>query len=104
MVGNDECRSIDSVRLERVPADALVSAIRPRPLSPDLERTARRAAERAQGLPGRFVRLLWPQPLAGDEAKRRSTRRGLSRVAEQPAVYGREETHRRPGRDAGAGV
>ena len=92
MIGNDECRSIDSVRLERVPADALVSAIRPRTLSPDLERAARRAADRAQGLPGRFVRLLWPQPLAGVEAKRRSTRRGLSRVAEQPAVYGREET------------
>jgi len=92
MVGNDECRSIDSVRLERVPADVLVSAIRPQPLSPDLDRTARRAADRAQGLPGRFVRLLWPQPLAGDEVKRRSTRRGLSRVAEQPAVYGREET------------
>jgi len=92
MIGNDECRSIDSVRLERVPADALVSAIRPRTLSPDLERAARRAADRAQGLPGRFVRLLWPQPLAGVEAKRRPTRRGLSRVAEQPAVYGREET------------
>jgi DNA-binding NtrC family response regulator len=91
MVGNGECRSIDSVRLDRVTADALISAIRPQPLGRSLERLVRRAAERAQGLPGRFVRLLWPKPHAEDGADRRSARRGMARVAERPAVYGREE-------------
>ena len=69
----------------------MVSAIRPRPLSHHLERATRRAAERAQGLPGRFVRLLWPQALDGDGEDRPSTRHGLPRVAERPAVYGRED-------------
>ena len=92
MVGHEECRSIDGVRLGRVPADAMVSAIRPRPLSHGLERAVRQAAERAQGLPGRFVRLLWPQSLAGDGAEDHSSPRPrLSRVAERPAVYGRED-------------
>ena len=91
MVGNDECRSIDGVRLGRVPAEAMVSAIRPRLLNHNLERAARRAAERAQGLPGRFVRLLWPQSQAAHGAYRSGRRRGLSRVAERPAIYGRED-------------
>jgi DNA-binding NtrC family response regulator/tetratricopeptide (TPR) repeat protein len=91
MVGNDECRSIDGVRLGRVPAEAMVSAIRPRLLNHNLERAARRAAERAQGLPGRFVRLLWPQSPAAHGAHRSGLRRGLSRVAERPALYGRED-------------
>ena len=91
MVGNEECRSIDGVRLGVVPADAMVSAIVPRLLSHDLERAVRRAAERAQGLPGRFVRLLWRQSPAADRAARSGLRRGLSRVAERPAVYGRED-------------
>ena len=73
------------------PSRPLVSALRPRPLSHHLERAARRAAERAQGLPGRFVRLVWPQALAGDGDDRPSMRRGLPRVAERPAVYGRED-------------
>ena len=91
MVGNEECRSIDGVRLDRVPVEAMVSALRPQPLSQHLERAARGAAERAQGLPGRFVRLVWPQVLAGDRDDRPSMRRGLPRVAERPEAYGRED-------------
>ena len=102
MVGNDECRSIDGVRLERVPADALVSAIRPRPLSPvsSGRRGGRPSARRAcrgdsSGCSGR-------SRSPASRRQRRSTRRGLSRVAEQPAVYGREDDDRRPARGAGA--
>jgi DNA-binding NtrC family response regulator len=91
MVGNEEWRSIDGVRLGRVPADAMVAAIRPSPLRDDLERAVRRVGERAQGLPGRFVTLLWPHSLPGDGVDRSSARRGLSRVAERPAAYGRED-------------
>ena len=54
----------------------MVSAICPRPLSHHLERAARRAAERAQGLPGRFVRLLWPQ--AAGRTGRTAPRRGAA--------------------------
>jgi tetratricopeptide (TPR) repeat protein len=91
VVGSGEHRSIDTVRLERVAVDALVAAIRPRPLPPDLERAVRRAADRALGLPGRFARLLWPKGLDTHETDRRPARRRLPKVAEQPAVYGREE-------------
>jgi DNA-binding NtrC family response regulator len=92
LVGEDECRSIGGVVVRSLPVDALASAIRPQPLSGRLERTVRRAAERAHGLPGRFARLLWPGPGHAEVAERATARSRLPRVAEQPAVYGRDET------------
>ena len=88
LVGEDERRSVDGIVVPRLPAEALVSAIRPQPLTGGLDRRIRRAAERADGWPGRFARLLWPG--SGDaEAPEEATRRSrLSRVAEQPAAYG----------------
>ena len=41
-----------------MPVDALVSAIWPQALPRRFEQSVRRAAERAQGLPGRFARLI----------------------------------------------
>ena len=114
MVGEVECRSVDGVALGRVPADALVAAIRPRALSVRRERAVRGAAVRAQGLPGRFARILWTGGLAPGRPPSRLRRlgeagcgldrdwseprpnvtmrlTGLSRVAEQPAAYGHED-------------
>ena len=91
LIGEDESGSIGGVRVGRLPIAALASAIRPQALDGRLERTVRRAAERAHGLPGRFARLLWP----GWEIERlpgTATRRSkLPRVAEQQAVYGHTE-------------
>lgn len=91
LVGEDECRSIDGVLVHRLPVDGLVSAIRPQPLSERLERTVRRAAERAHGWPGRFARMLWPRSGDASVTERIARRSRLPRVAEQPAVYGRDE-------------
>ena len=92
MVGTEECRPIDGVRLEPVSADAMVAAVTPQPLSRDLERTVRRAARRAHGLPSRFFRLLWPSSAVGEAPANSSPRRRLSRVAERPVAYGAEDT------------
>jgi DNA-binding NtrC family response regulator/tetratricopeptide (TPR) repeat protein len=88
IVGETECRHVDGVRLARVSADALLASICPRALAAPLERAARRLAERALGLPGRFQHLLWRQ---------RTNRRSLDRVrlpgrrvAEQAPLYGSE--------------
>ena len=91
LVGEDESRSLAGVVVSRLPVDALVSAIRPQALSGRLERTVRRAAERAHGLPGRFARLLWPGWGDVRVSERAARRSSLPRVAEQPAVYGRDE-------------
>jgi hypothetical protein len=71
--------------------DALASAIVPPPLERRAQQRVRMAAERANGVPGRFVRLLWPE-WKGHHMRRPSTDRpGVSRVAEQQAAYGRAE-------------
>jgi DNA-binding NtrC family response regulator len=91
LVGEDECLSTGGVGVGRLPIDALASAVRPQALDRRLEQTVRRAAERAHGLPGRFVRLLWPA-WHGEHASRPGNNRShVSRVAEQQAVYGRRE-------------
>jgi DNA-binding NtrC family response regulator len=71
--------------LERVPAGALVESVRPVRLPERTVRRVRRAAARADGLPGRFVRSLWPEARAPEAHAAAATRR---RVAEQPAPYG----------------
>ncbi len=91
LVGEDECRSISGVVVGCLPVDVLVSAIRPQPLSERHERTVRRAAERAHGLPGRFARMLWPGSSDARVTERMARRSRLPRVAETPAVYGRDE-------------
>ncbi len=88
LVGEEECRSIGGVCAGRLPVDALVSAVSPSVLGGRLEPAVRRAAERARGLPGWFAGLLWPAWQREKESPPRRSR--LPRVAEQPAVYGRE--------------
>src|SRR5262249_7722898 len=58
IVSEQEHRVIDGVGLRRVGADALVASIVPLVTGTPHEEPARRIAERAQGLPGRFARLL----------------------------------------------
>jgi DNA-binding NtrC family response regulator len=88
LVGEHEQPSIAGVFAGRVSADALVSAVDPAVGGGRLERSVRRAAERARGLPGRFAGLLWRGPEARVAAAFRSR---PSRVAEQQAVYGRAD-------------
>ena len=88
LVGEKERRSVSGVAMPRLPVDALVSAIQPAPLSARLEQIVRRAAERSDGLPGRFARLLWPDWRDAAAAPRSTRRPRLLRVAEQTAVYG----------------
>jgi DNA-binding NtrC family response regulator/tetratricopeptide (TPR) repeat protein len=85
-VGAEDVRGVDCVSLGRIPADSLAQAVRPRPISSRAEARIRRLAERAQGLPGRFVRDLWGLPAVD----RRSRSPRLPHVAEQVAVYGGE--------------
>ena len=88
LVGTDEQRAVDGIGLDRVAAEALVAAVRPRELNARLADSTRRAAERSEGLPGRFVGLLWAgrgvQSVPAAPARRSS----VTRVAERPAVYG----------------
>jgi DNA-binding NtrC family response regulator len=88
IVSDEVQESIDAVRLEPVTPDALIAALRPRALSARLETVARRAAERASGLPGEFARLL-SIARADARPRRRPAHAGLARVvAEHPVVYG----------------
>jgi DNA-binding NtrC family response regulator/tetratricopeptide (TPR) repeat protein len=89
IAGETECRAVDGVALHAVTAEALVSAVQPSVRDSSFEAVVLRAAERAQGLPGRFVRALWR---GQEHANRgRTGYRRASMVAEQPAVYGRDD-------------
>ncbi len=85
LVGEREVRGVDGVALARVPADALVAAIRPRVNDGRLTAWARRAAERANGLPGRFADCLRPQSAPARRSARDYAR---LRVAESSATFG----------------
>ena len=87
IAGTDEQRTVDGVALDRILPETLMSAVQPAPADGRTLARIRRAAEESRGLPGRFVRLLWPT-LSGDAHARRSSADRLSRVAEQPAAYG----------------
>ncbi|MCU1384518.1 MAG: hypothetical protein JWL71_3215, partial [Acidobacteria bacterium] len=91
IVGEQERRSIGGVVVRRMPVDALVSAVWPAVSGGALERTVRRAAERADGLPGRFARLLWPDWKRDAAVGCAGSRTRLPRVAEVRAMYGVEE-------------
>src|SRR4029077_575699 len=88
LVGTDERRAMDGIGLERVETEALVAAVRPRELNARLADSARRAAERSEGLPGRFVRLLWTGRGVQSDVAASTRRANVTRVAERPAVYG----------------
>jgi DNA-binding NtrC family response regulator len=88
LVGTEEQRAFDGIGLERVGVDALVAAVRPRELNARLADSARRAAERSEGLPGRFVRLLSAGRGVQSAAAAPARRSSAVRVAERPAVYG----------------
>ncbi len=102
IAGIDEQRTVEGVALDRIPVEALVSAVQPPPTDRRSLARVRRAAEEARGVPGRFVRLLWPT-LAGESRRHRPISTGRSRVAEQPAVYGPGEPED-SGIDAAAAV
>ena len=87
-IGRDELAGVHGVGLERIPADVLVAAVRPRGLNGPMLDQVRRAAAMSRGLPARFARLLWR-----DGSNRRGNAwpnrsRVASRVAEQVSVYG----------------
>ncbi len=88
LVGETESRSIAGVSIGRLTADALVAAIRPGVVGGRFEQAVRRVATRAHGLPGRFTRELW----RGRGSQHPTSRVVLPRVAEQAAVYGRDES------------
>ena len=77
------------VILDRIPAAALVAAIRPACLDGSVVARVRRAAEASHGLPGRFAALLW-QRRTGAQPSRRFivAAPAVLRVAERSAVYG----------------
>ena len=83
-----EVPGIDGSALAPLAVDQLVAAIRPCPATPPLLRELRRAAERAGGWPGRFAHLLW----GADAAIAPAAVSGAARVAEQPRVYGGDES------------
>src|SRR5262249_53311217 len=83
--GRQEVPHAVSVRLKPFKAEALAAAVRPHPLTPiETDRIARTAA-RADGLPGRFLRLL-----GGTERheRPRAAGRTVMVAAETPATYG----------------
>jgi tetratricopeptide (TPR) repeat protein len=91
VVGEREHRSIGGVGAGRVSSDALASSIVPAATDRRLESRVHRAAEHAHGSPGRFARFLWPAWKGHHALEPSMVRAGLSRVAEQQAVYGRTE-------------
>jgi len=98
MAGETEVGAVDGVGLRALAGAALVGAIRPSVIGTPLETAARRAAERARGLPGRFANLLWPRVHRPREHVVDNRRRRIVAVAaEQPLVYGREEEGGMPG-------
>jgi DNA-binding NtrC family response regulator len=98
VVARSEMRGIDSVALGALPSAALVEAVHPPPAG---ERSlAWRAAQRAHGLPGRFVRMVWPE--TGETGRTGMIR--LSRVAESSACYGDIEASRATPAEADLGT
>ena len=88
-----EVPHVDGLELEPLAANVLAGAIQPSPTNKEERRRIHVAAGRAQGSPGRFVRLLWDGASGND---RPTDRTRLSRAAEQPATYGEGEQERRP--------
>ncbi len=91
--GLEERSSASGVALNSLSVEALVSSVRPAGLAPALLDRVRRAAERANGQPGRFAALLWGLADHGRALDRVcSTDRRAVRAAEQATVYGEDES------------
>jgi len=86
VVGEEECRTADGVRLARLSQAALIGAIRPSSLTPGLAGAASRLAERAGGMPGQFADLVWRRQ-AQPAGEPQSAARGV-RAAEGSPQYG----------------
>lgn len=84
LVRGEEVRGVDGFALGRISDGDLLNAVVSAPTDPVSQRRLRRAVAQAHGLPGRFVRALWPHAAKAD----RALSAALSRVAEQPSVYG----------------
>jgi DNA-binding NtrC family response regulator/tetratricopeptide (TPR) repeat protein len=89
IVGHQESRFVDGIGLRRVGVDALLGSIVPPVIGTPHEAAARRAAERAHGLPGRFAEALQP----GGAATRGSgyVVQDVSIAAEHAVTYGAED-------------
>jgi DNA-binding NtrC family response regulator len=90
--GKHEVAGVQTARLERFEPQMLVGAVRPPICSVQMRRRLNAAAARSQGIPGRFVELLWgggrrPTPHHAPRA---------SRAAEGAAVYGPDATRPEP--------
>ncbi|HWW87204.1 MAG TPA: sigma 54-interacting transcriptional regulator [Vicinamibacterales bacterium] len=89
VVGCEELRGFDGVGLDLVSSEKLVRAVRPHPLSPTEAERAWSAADASRGLPGRFVRLLWPNVEPAVEYRTTgAASRAMPRVAERAVAYG----------------
>jgi DNA-binding NtrC family response regulator/tetratricopeptide (TPR) repeat protein len=89
IVSERESRFVDGVGLRRLGVDALIGSIVPPVIGTPHEAAARRAAERAQGLPGRFARALQPA-LAGARGAGYVVQ-DVSLAAERAITYGTED-------------
>src|SRR5439155_13002390 len=81
---------VHGIPLDRLAVSTLVSSVQPPVLTAAAAERVRRAAVRADGLPGRFAQLLWPGIRPRDTRFPPAARR-LAVAAEQPAVYGVED-------------
>jgi DNA-binding NtrC family response regulator len=99
IAGVEEVRSVHGVALDKVAVDRLIDSVRPVELPPALALRVRRAAERADGRPGRFTSLLWRSPRRRAHApmarppespRPASEWSAALRAAEQSAHYGVE--------------
>jgi DNA-binding NtrC family response regulator len=90
IAGLEEVRSVHGVALDKVAVERLVDCVRPVELPPALALRVRRAAERADGRPGRFTSFLWGSPSHMPRSPRATESRAALRAAERPLRYGIE--------------
>jgi DNA-binding NtrC family response regulator len=89
IVSHQERRFVDGVGLRRLGVDALIGAIVPPVIGTPHEAAARRAAERAHGLPGRFAQAL--QPATAATRGSGYVVQDVSIAAEHAVTYGAED-------------
>lgn len=85
--GHQEVPHVDGLQLEPLSTEALANAVQPGCVDSATRNRIEKAAERANGIPGRFVQLLWG---GSREALWARTNVMRTRAAEHPAVYGEE--------------
>lgn len=84
---SEEMQGVDGIELDRLPADVLLAAVRPRRLDAGAARRLRLAASTAHGLPGRFAEVLGLGNRYGASGSRPRAKGPVSMVAEEQAVY-----------------